>query len=92
MFPCISKTKFKLSVIIFIAINIHIALISGVVSGFLGSFAGSLTFISTYNYLTHLIYADKKYADVDFRKKNFMIYLASDFTSSLAKIFFEARK
>lgn len=30
--------------------------------------------------------------DWDFRLKNYIIYLTSDFTASLTKIFFEARK
>jgi len=67
-------------------------LISGVVSGFLGSAAGSLTFISTYNSLTHHFYAQKQFTDWDFRLKNMIIYLTSDFTSSLARILFETRK
>lgn len=61
-------------------------------SGFLGSAAGSLTFISTYNTLTHHFYSKKEYADWDFRKKNYLIYLASDFTSSFARVIFEVRK
>lgn len=67
-------------------------MISGVVSGFLGSAAGSLTFISTYNLLTHHFYSEKKYSNWDFRLKNFIIYLTSDFTSSFARVFFETRK
>jgi hypothetical protein len=69
-----------------------IALISGVVSGFLSSVSGSLTFISSFNYLTYYFYTNKRYSDWDFRKKNFVIYMASDFAASFARIFFETRK
>jgi hypothetical protein len=67
-------------------------MISGVISGFMGAAAGSLTFITTYNSLTNYFYWNKKYADMDFRWKNFIIYLASDFNGSITKVFFEARK
>lgn len=67
-------------------------MISGVISGFLGAAAGSLTFITTYNMLTYYFYSTKRYLDWDFKLKNFMIYLASDFTASISKVFLEARK
>jgi hypothetical protein len=67
-------------------------MISGVISGFLGAAAGGLTFITTYNFLTQYFYSSKQYLDWDFRLKNFMIYLSSDFTASFAKLFFETRK
>ena len=67
-------------------------MISGVVSGFLGAMAGGLTFITTYNSLTYYFYSNKRYVDWDFRLKNLLIYLASDFNASIAKVFLEARK
>jgi hypothetical protein len=67
-------------------------MISGVVSGFLGALAGGLTFITTYNSLTYYFYSNKRYVDWDFRLKNLIIYLSSDFTASVAKVFLEARK
>ena len=38
------------------------------------------------------MYTSDRTKDWDFRVKNFLVYLASDFTASFAKIFFEARK
>jgi hypothetical protein len=67
-------------------------MISGVISGFLGAAAGSLTFITSFNLLTHHFYAKKKYVDWDFRLKNYLIYLISDFNASIAKVFLETRK
>jgi len=67
-------------------------LISGVISGFLGAAAGSFTFISTFNLLTFHFYSSKQYAEWDFRLKNFLIYIGSDFTASFARIAFEVRK
>ena len=67
-------------------------MISGVVSGFMGALTGAFTFLTTYNTLTYYFYSQKKFVDWDFRKKNFIIYLASDFAASFGKIFFEARK
>ena len=67
-------------------------MISGVISGFMGAAAGGLTFVTTYNFLTQYLYSQKRYVEWDFRLKNFMIYLASDFTSSFSRIFFETRK
>ena len=83
----INVNYFKLSLIMK-----FIALISGVVSGFLGQAAGSLTFISMFNTLTLHFYTHPTYQDWDFRKKNLCIYLASDFSASFARIFFETRK
>lgn len=88
----ISRTKYRQNVSFQRKLPFLIALISGVVSGFLGAAAGSLTFISTYNAMTYYFYTNKQYADWDFRLKNFLIYLSSDFTSSFARVFFEARK
>jgi hypothetical protein len=67
-------------------------MISGVISGFFGTAAGGLTFISTYEMLTFEFYCQKKYNGWDFRLKNYIIYLGSDFTASFARTFFEARK
>jgi len=67
-------------------------MISGVISGFLGAAAGSLTFITTFDQLTYYFYSNKQYTNWDFRVKNYLIYLASDFNASLAKVFFETRK
>lgn len=67
-------------------------MISGVVSGFMGAATGSMAFISTYNFLTYYFYSNKKYVDWDFRLKNYLIYMGSDFTASIAKVFLEARK
>jgi hypothetical protein len=69
-----------------------IAMISGVISGFLGAVAGGLTFVTTYNFLSQYLYSSRRYLDWDFRLKNYMIYLASDFSASFAKLFFETRK
>lgn len=91
MFLFTFRIKFSISVRLLIVI-LYIALISGVVSGFLGAAAGSLTFITTYNSLTYYFYANKKYSDWDFRLKNYMIYLSSDFSASFARIIFEVRK
>jgi phage pi2 protein 07 len=38
------------------------------------------------------MYTNKKYNDWDFRTKNMIIYLTSDFMASFGKIMFEARK
>lgn len=92
MFHYISKTQSSPNVLHHFINYIDIALISGVVSGFLGGAAGSLTFISSFNALTHYFYTTKKYSDWDFRLKNFCIYIISDFAASFAKIFFETRK
>jgi hypothetical protein len=67
-------------------------MISGVISGFLGAVAGGLTFVTTYNFLTQYFYTSRKFVDWDFRLKNYMIYLASDFSASFSKLFFETRK
>lgn len=67
-------------------------MISGVISGFFGAAAGSLTFITTFELMTYKIFSQKKYNDWDFRVKNYLIYLASDFNASIAKSFLEARK
>ena len=67
-------------------------MISGVISGFLGAAAGGLTFVTTYNFLTQYFYSTKRYLDWDFRLKNYIIYLSSDFSASFAKLFFETRK
>ncbi len=67
-------------------------MISGVISGFLGAAAGGLTFVTTYNFLTQYFYSSKRYIDWDFRLKNYMIYLSSDFAASFARLFFETRK
>jgi len=67
-------------------------MISGVISGFLGAAAGGLTFVTTYNFLTQYFYSSKRYIDWDFRLKNYMIYLSSDFAASFARVFFETRK
>ena len=61
-------------------------------SGFLGAAAGSLTFITTFNALTYSFHTNKKYDDWDFRLKNYLIYMGSDFSASFARVFFEARK
>lgn len=61
-------------------------------SGFFGAGIGALTFMTSYNLLTDIFYNNPKYNDVDFRKKNMMIYLASDIFASAAKLPFEARK
>jgi hypothetical protein len=91
MLLIISGMQLRKSVSIF-KIIYTLALISGVISGFLGGAAGSLTFISTFNTLTYYMYSNKKYNDYDFRLKNYIIYLTSDFTASFARIFFETRK
>lgn len=67
-------------------------MISGVISGFLGAAAGSLTFITTFDYMTYHFYSNRKYIDWDFRLKNYLIYLISDFNASIAKVFLETRK
>ncbi len=67
-------------------------MISGVISGFLGAAAGGLTFVTTYNFFTQYFYSSKRYIDWDFRLKNYMIYLSSDFAASFARLFFETRK
>ena len=67
-------------------------LISGVISGFLGAFFGSVTFLATYNTLTNLFYFDPRFTDWDFRLKNFIIFVSSDFSASFARILFEGRK
>ena len=67
-------------------------MINGVVSGFWGSFLGSVVFISTYNQLYYALYSWKSTRDMNFKVKNLMSYVASDFTSSFFRIFFEARK
>ena len=67
-------------------------MISGVISGFLGAAAGSMTFITTFNAMTYQLNSNKRFADMDFRWKNYLIYLASDFNASLARVFLEARK
>ena len=82
---------FKQNVISIFSNNFK-ALISGVISGFMGALTGGFTFITTYNYMTYHFYSQKKYASWDFRLKNYIIYLTSDFTATFAKIFFEARK
>lgn len=66
--------------------------ISGLVSGFLGGFVGSFTFIWVHNSLTWRLYTQESYRDIDFRKKNYLIFIASDFWSSFTRIFFETRK
>ena len=91
MSPSTSKTKSRTSVSYSWSYGL-IAMISGVISGFMGAMAGSLTFITTYNGLTHYFYSSRKYLDWDFRLMNLVIYLASDFSASFAKVFFEARK
>ena len=48
--------------------------------------------MTTYNYMTYKMFLDKRYVDWDFRYKNILIYLSSDFMASFGKIFFEARK
>ena len=67
-------------------------MISGVVSGFLGSLSGGLTFISCYNYMSLKMYTDPAYQNLNFKLKNILIYICSDFFASFSKIFFEARK
>ena len=67
-------------------------MISGVISGFLGAAAGSFTFITTFDQMTYYFYSNKKYADWDFRLKNYIIYLISDFNASIAKVLLETRK
>jgi hypothetical protein len=86
-----SRIRCKLSVRI-VNHDYILALISGVISGFLGAAAGSLTFISTYNSLTYYFNTNKEYVDMDFRLKNMLIYIASDFTSSFVRTPFEVRK
>jgi hypothetical protein len=66
--------------------------ISGLVSGFLGGLTGSLTFILMHNNLTTKFYTDPKYAEWDFRFKNYVIFSCSDLCASFARIFFETRK
>ena len=67
-------------------------MISGIVSGFFGALAGSFTFINTYNALTFEFYTNERTKDWDFRIKNFLIYIMSDFTASFSRVFFECRK
>lgn len=67
-------------------------LISGVVSGCAGALSGSLGFITTFNYLTRWFIERRQYDQLDFRLKNFIIYLASDFVGCNLKLVFEARK
>lgn len=92
MYLFTSRIKSRISVSKFEISNHIIALISGVISGFLGALAGGFTFITTFNYLTYYLYSNRQYADWDYRKKNFFIYLGSDFTASISKIFLETRK
>lgn len=67
-------------------------LISGVISGFMGAGMGGLTFMTCHNFLTHKLYGNEKWNDVDFRYKNMAIYLVSDIFASLTRIPFETRK
>lgn len=67
-------------------------MISGVVSGFFGSGIGALTFMTSYRYLSEIAYSNNKYKDVDFRKKNMIIYMLSDMAASVTKLPFECRK
>ena len=70
-------------------------MISGVISGFFGVGIGSLVFITSYNYLTQLIYAQKKIKplnNLDFRLKNLIIFSCSDVVATFFKLPFEARK
>ena len=65
------------------------------VSGFFGAGIGSLVFITSYNYLTQLIYADKKIKalnNLDFRLKNLIIFSCSDVIATFFKLPFETRK
>jgi len=61
-------------------------------AGFFGSAAGALTFITVFNEMTQRVYANKRFVDVDFRLKNILIYMVSDFCAGFAKIGFETRK
>ena len=66
--------------------------ISGLVSGFLGGLSGSFTFICVYNAMTWKIYTEDKYRSYDFRYKNYLIFVTSDFWAWFTRIFFETRK
>ena len=61
-------------------------------SGFTGAGMGGLTFMTCHNILTHKMYADSKYQDLDFRLKNMLIYVCSDLLASLSRLPFETRK
>lgn len=62
------------------------------VSGFFGAGIGALSFMTSYNYLSRIGFNDPKYQDIDFRKKNMVIYMCSDLVASTFKLPFEARK
>ena len=62
------------------------------VSGFFGAGIGALTFMTSYNLFSSIAYNDPKYQDIDFRKKNMLIYLTADILASTSRLPFEARK
>ena len=55
---------------------------------------GSMVFITVHNNLTWSVYGSKneRIKDLDFKSKNFIIYMGSEFAGSCTKLIFEARK
>ena len=58
----------------------------------MGAGIGGMTFMSCHNILTQELFANPKYQDIDFRWKNMVIFITSDFVASFMRLPFEARK
>jgi hypothetical protein len=56
---------------------------------------GAMTFMMSHNALTQFMYTGQKntwYSNLDFKTKNFIIFMVSDALASIAKLPFETRK